>query len=227
MMKQLQSDYGARAPDSTLLQAAVGTFVVCRNGQSFSRAQIVAGTADHQSKVAVQFCDNGDRAELRADNVWPLDRRYAQWPRFAVRCAIADVVQALDKQQIAFQVKKYIGSGQAVATQLLGQQEATAGAAADATALYWADVLHDGRSLREALIADGMLVALPQGIDLAFLVGQTLVIDVRQRLAATRLIGAVFGCRNGEALVFETAQPVAEGVTDFTALVTALSGDKM
>lgn len=229
MMKQLQVDYAKRQPDASLAQSGrVGTFVVCRNGQSFSRAQIVAGVGAAGSEPAVQFCDNGDRAELRADNVWSLDRRYAQWPRFAVCCAIPDVVQVLDKQQIAFQVKRYIGTGQAVATQLLGQQQQhDASSSASAQLLYWADVQHDGKSLREALIADGMLAALPPSIDLAHLVGQTLVVDVRQQPTPTRLVGAVFGCRQAEALVFETAQPVAEGTAHFTALVTALSADKM
>lgn len=168
MMQQLQNDYRQRVGGDVPLVA--GTFVVARKPQGFFRAQLVrALTVSDKNGLELLFIDTGDRAALQPATIWPMDSCFGQHARFAVRCCLPDVAQLADKTQIARRVEKYVDNGQAVHTVLLGkqQQQSQPQLMSDNDGGEWdtyrADVQIGTESLKQMLIHEGLLTALPDG----------------------------------------------------------------
>lgn len=250
MMKQVQNDYRNRASDDALLvDATAGTFVVGRRPEGFYRAQLVPALSDnqgHSSGLDIHYIDNGDRVALQPDTVWPMDRCFGQYARFAVRCCLADVAQLADNHQIARQVQAFAEPGKVVQTMLRSKLPASDAVESDT---YLVDVMAGEESLKQVLIRDGLLVPVPDGqcldsfdvsynhltvcvllvtgVNLSCLVGQTIVIDIRKFHQQRRMTGSIFGCKSDQVLVFEYSQPIADGIKSVTAHVDGLNNENV
>lgn len=159
MMKAMQQHYSNAGVASAPADTPIGAYCVCRKDNIFHRAQVVRCTP---SASELQFIDIGERCALRSADIFALDRRFAQLPRQAIRCCLADVIQLCDNQPIVRRLQRDVTGTTKLLVLLLGKQQPTH-AAESWTETMWVDMRVGDESIRTMLIRDGLLTPVPDG----------------------------------------------------------------
>lgn len=156
------------AAAATATGAASDTLIVCRKAHNFFRARLLAAAprAKQTANVDVQFIDVGDQATVEwPQQVWPLDRRFAQLERQAIGCSMPALQLCSDHATIARSVERYMNGGKAaVKTMFVSTKEVGDDASDVVNGVYAIVDVHVGDvSLCKLLENDGLVLPIPEG----------------------------------------------------------------
>lgn len=152
MMKQIQVFYQNRK--STNTRPTIGDTVIVHqaNENVFKRARIIDYNAS-LDKYRVQSLDYGDKAICQLSDIYDVEKSFVRLPSLAVWCSLQNVVVNYSRVEIQEKIDKYIDPTRNIKCDFLS----TIGN------ITYVEMLIDGVSFRDSLIADSTISLLPIG----------------------------------------------------------------
>lgn len=152
MMKQIQVFYQNRK--STNTRRTIGDTVIVHqaNENVFKRARIIDYNAS-LDKYRVQSLDYGDKAICQLSDIYDVEKSFVRLPSLAVWCSLQNVVVNYSRVEIQEKIDKYIDPTRNIKCDFLS----TIGN------ITYVEMLIDGVSFRDSLIADSTISLFPIG----------------------------------------------------------------
>lgn len=157
MMNDMQQFYSTLSPCGNDTVLTIGSYAVCRfeKDQLFYRCCVLDSRTTPLARYKVLLCDSGNRTVVLQKNVWQLAQRFAVLERLAIRCALPQVA-SYDRTQVEENIDRYLHASHSIVGELLE--------ANDEVDSYFVRIEANGRSLRDSLIADGLVSSTDEEI---------------------------------------------------------------
>ncbi|XP_055385301.1 maternal protein tudor isoform X2 [Condylostylus longicornis] len=162
MMRKMQTFYKNRSAIQNK-QIEVGSIVIAKYKQDnvLYRAKVLACNPQ-MKKYKVEFIDFGNRSIVEENDMWQMEKRFAQVPVMANLCSFENIVSNYENQKIIDFIAKYLKQGITLNCQYMKKENNT----------YFVNINLKDDSLKHILIKEGMVSELKEGTKLHILAGQ-------------------------------------------------------
>ncbi|XP_075166866.1 tudor domain containing protein [Haematobia irritans] len=162
-MKEIQQFY-SKLPLQQL-QLRVGSYVMARQRKDniIYRARVVACN-QMLRKYKVHFVDFGNMYTVTSEDIWPVEKKFSEYPIMAYLCGFDGIVSNYDHLYIIDRMDKYLPHGITLQCEYIEKNSQSD--------LYFVNVIVNKVSLKETLKTEGLITEICPELRLDLLAGQ-------------------------------------------------------